>query len=80
MDLAERITIMVKLGKYLMEDNEELKEVKQKAYEKNKWFTEEFINYSFKNISENYLDEEKLKNWVNHYHIDDNIQLKRSVL
>ena len=74
MDLAERITIMVKLGKYLMEDNEELKAVKRKAYQKNKWFTEEFINYSVKNISENYLDEGKLKNWVNHYHIDDNIQ------
>src|SRR5665647_779080 len=74
MDLAERITIMVKLGKYLMEDNEQLKAVKQKAYKKNKWFTEEFINYSFKNISENYLDEQILKNWVNHYHIDDNIQ------
>jgi hypothetical protein len=73
MDLAERITIMVNLGKYLMEDNEELKGIKQKTFDKNKWFTEEFINYSFKAISENYLEEQKLKNWVNHYHLDDNI-------
>jgi hypothetical protein len=77
MDLAERITIMVKLGKYLMEDNEQLKAVKQKAYEKNKWFTKEYINYSFKSIFENYLDEGKLTNWVDHYHIDDNIQAQK---
>ncbi len=77
MDLEERITIMVRLGRYLLDDNEELKVVKQKAYEKNKWFTEEFINYSFKNISENYLNEEKLKNWVKHYHLDDNIEPRR---
>lgn len=73
MDLAERIAIMVQLGNYLMEDNEELRAAKQKAFEKNKWFTEDFINYSFKSISENYLDEKKLKNWVNYYHIDNNI-------
>lgn len=73
MDLAERIAIMVQLGNYLMEDNEELRATKQKAFEKNKWFTEDFINYSLKSISENYLDDEKLKNWVNYYHIDDNI-------
>lgn len=74
MDLTERITIMARLGKYLMEDNDELRATKQKAFEKNKWFTEEFINFSFKSIFENYLDEEKLQNWVNYYHIDDNIR------
>ncbi|MGN6248104.1 MAG: acyl-CoA reductase [Ginsengibacter sp.] len=77
MDLAERITLMTRLGKYLLEDNDELKLIKQKAYEKNRWFTEEFIDYSFKNISEHYLDEGKLKNWVKHYHIDDNIEPHR---
>ena len=74
MNLEERITIMGKLGRYLMENDDKLNKVKQKAYQKNKWFTEEFINYSFKNISENYLDEQILKNWVSYYHIDDNIQ------
>jgi len=77
MDLEERIKIMVQLGNYLQEDNEELKAVKQKAWQQNKWFTEEFVNYSLKNISENYLDKAKLKNWVKHYHIDDNIKPQR---
>jgi hypothetical protein len=74
MDLAERIMIMGKLGRYLMENDDKLNKVKQKAYQKNKWFTEEFINYSFQNISENYLDEKILRSWVSHYHIDDNIR------
>jgi hypothetical protein len=74
MNLAERITLMVKLGEYLMEDSDELKAVKQKAFENNKWFTEEFIDYSFKNISTHYLNHEKLESWVRHYHIDDNIR------
>ena len=73
MNLEERITIMGKLGSYLTENSEELDQVKERAYQKNKWFTKEFINYSFKNISENYLDPHLLRNWVNHYHIDDNI-------
>lgn len=74
MDLAERIKLMVRLGKYLQEDNAGLNALKQKAYEKNKWFTPEFINYSFENISHHYLAEDKLKNWIQHYHIDDNIK------
>ncbi len=77
MNLAERITLMVKLGEYLMEDSEELKTAKQKAFEQNKWFTEEFINFSFKQISTHYLNREKLESWVHHYHIDDNIGPKK---
>ena len=77
MNLAERITLMVKLGEYLMEDSEELKSVKQKAFEQNKWFTEEFLNFSFKQISTHYLNRQKLESWVHHYHIDDNIGPKK---
>lgn len=73
MSLSERIQIIVQLGKYLSEGGEELKAVTQKAFEKNKWFTKEFIDYSFKSIAEYYLDENKLKKWVSYYHIDDNI-------
>jgi hypothetical protein len=76
MNLAERITLMVKLGEYLMEDSEELKSVKQKAFEQNKWFIEEFINFSFKQISTHYLNRQELESWVGHYHIDDNISPK----
>jgi len=77
MNLAERITLMVKLGEYLTKDSDELKTVKQKAFEQNKWFTEEFINFSFKQISTHYLNRGKLEWWVQYYHIDDNISPKK---
>jgi len=74
MNLVERITLLVKLQKYLEEDNEELKAIKQKAFEKNKWFVEEFIDLSVSNICRFFLNPDKLNAWINHYHIGDNIQ------
>ena len=74
MNLNERITLMVKLGEYLKEESSELKTVKEKAFQKNKWFTPAFIDFSFEQIRTHYLDKNKLKDWVEYYHIDDNIQ------
>src|SRR5258708_24049169 len=50
--------------------------VKQKAFEKNAWFTPEFIKLACKNISEEYLQKDKLIKWKNYYHLDDNILQK----
>ncbi|HUZ60565.1 MAG TPA: hypothetical protein VMU83_17470 [Hanamia sp.] len=77
MNLAERITLMVKLGEYLQEGSDELYQIKVKAFEKNKWFIEEFVNLSINNIAANYLQQNKLKGWVEHYHIDDNIHPRK---
>ncbi len=77
MNLAERIDLMEKLGNYLMQDTEKMKAVKQKAFEKNKWFTVEFINVALKNISEQFLNRDKLENWVKYYHLDNNVKPKK---
>ena len=77
MNLAERIDIMVKLGKYLIADSPQLKSIKQKAYEKNKWFTQQFADLALKNISEQFLDRAKLEKWIKIYHLDDNISPKK---
>ncbi len=61
MNLAERIEIMVKLGKYLIADGPQLRSIKQKAFEKNKWFTQQFIDLALKNISEEYLERDRLE-------------------
>jgi len=73
MNLVERINLLEKLGYYLVDNSAELNAIKQKAYEKNKWFTEEFVNLSIQNISGEFLSRPKLEAWVNHYHLDDNI-------
>jgi|SRR6185437_3046780 len=74
MNLAERFTLLGSLRKYLEEDSKEWKAIKQKAFEKNKWFVEEFIDLSVSNIRRFFLDPDKLNGWIDHYHIDDNIQ------
>ena len=73
MKLQNRIEILLRLKHYLEADTEEWQTVKHKASVHNAWFTPEFINLSVKNISQQFLEEEKLRTWINHYHIDDNI-------
>lgn len=76
MNLSQRINLAEKLGDYLISDEKKLTAIKQRAFEKNKWFTEEFINLSLKNISAQFLKNKKLESWVSHYHLDDNINPK----
>lgn len=76
MKLRNRIEILQRLKEYLVADSAEWKEVKHKASIANGWFTPEFIELSVKNIAEQFLEKNKLEQWINHYHIDDNIAAK----
>lgn len=77
MNLTERIKVIKLLNDYLTADASTFRSIRQKAFEKNKWFTEEFIDLSCKNISTELLNEEKLQAWIHHYRIDDNIKPKK---
>jgi hypothetical protein len=76
MNLSERINLLEKLGNYLISDDKDLQAAKLKAFEKNKWFTEEFVDVSLQNISTQFLDRNKLETWINYYYLDDNIYPK----
>jgi hypothetical protein len=76
MNLAERIDLMVELGKYLISEKEDWKAVTQTAFEKNGWFTPEFITQSVNNIVKEFLQKDKLQSWVKAYYLDDNITPK----
>jgi len=76
MNLEERIEVLKKLKQYLLEHTGQLQAIKQKAFEKNKWFTREFINLSVDNICSRFLEQEKLKEWISYYHLDNNISPK----
>jgi hypothetical protein len=77
MKLAERIELMSRLGQYLKSDDEQWQAVKRKASVANAWFTEEFIDVAANNISDQLLDQQKLIDWAEHYHLDDNITPKK---
>ena len=78
MNLKERVELMINLGNYLSDENDaHFKKIKQMAFEKNKWFTEEMVNLACKNIATQHLSAAKLNDWVHHYHIDNNIESKK---
>jgi len=73
MNLQNRIQLSDRLQQYLLSDPEEWQVVKKRATVQNGWFTPEFINLAVKNITEAFLQKEKLEEWAAHYHLDDNI-------
>ena len=76
MNLQNRIELLLKLKTYLLQNDEEWQNVKQKASEYNGWFTINFINIAIKNIVEQFLTEEKLVTWANHYFLNDAVTPK----
>jgi len=73
MKLQNRIELSGRLKEYLLDNTAEWQEVKIQAYQKNGWFTPEFIDLSVNNIIEHFLQPDKLLAWTKHYAIDENI-------
>jgi hypothetical protein len=67
---------MVRLGEYMQNDNEIFKSVKLKAEAENPWFTQNFIDIAVKNISDNYLQRDKLNAWTEKYNLNKNVVVK----
>ena len=68
---------MNQLGNYMVSDDASWQHSINSAFHKNSWFTPEFIELSAKNISSNFLSNEILQNFIDHYHLDDNIIPKK---
>ena len=69
---------MVELGNYLRSNTIEWLMAKQKAHEKNPWFIPEFTQLACRNIFTEFLQKERLTEWITYYHLDDNIQPKNT--
>ncbi len=77
MNIKERINLLVKLGNYLLMNDENLQLAKEKSRIQNAWFTQKFVDVAIKNIAENFLKKELLEKWVNQYQMQDNIQAQK---
>ncbi len=73
MKLQQRIELLENLNSFLSERTDEFDHIKQQAFNKNGWFTDEFVELQVKNIRTHFLQREKLEKWVAHYHLDDNV-------
>lgn len=73
MNLQKRIELLQGLQKYLLTNDSAWQHIKTKASFHNGWFTVEFIDLAVKNICTEFLQKEKLEQWAQHYHLDDNV-------
>src|SRR5687768_14931926 len=67
MTLQERIDVLVKLGHYLSSNDSDWRQAKDLAFNKNQWFVPEFIEHATTNISNEFLQQEKLEKFVQGY-------------
>ncbi len=74
MKLAERVAVMAQLGAHLQGTDEYLQAVMHRTYFHNKWFTIEQQTQALRAIADSFLAEDKLQQWLQYYHIDDNIE------
>lgn len=62
-----KIDLLARLGDYLLSDNPELLQAKETAYLKNSWFIPLFIDTALENIAREFLQKEKLLQWIAQY-------------
>lgn len=70
--MNERIDLLDKLGNYIISDDEQWESAKIMAANMNAWFTPESIEMSINNVADNYLQKEKLANWIKGYNLPTN--------
>jgi hypothetical protein len=71
MILQQRIDILIELGNYIKQNGEEWQRTKEKASRTNHWFIPEFIEMAAKNIADEFLQKDKLENWIKEYNIPE---------
>lgn len=79
MNLQHRTDLMVRLGQYILANDKEWIEAKEKAFQENGWFVPEFINLSVKNIADSFLNSTYLTAWINKYNCPDNPPISKKV-
>ncbi|MDB5228194.1 MAG: NAD-dependent aldehyde dehydrogenase [Bacteroidota bacterium] len=70
MNINNRWKAFVKLGDFILENKEELQNVIHKAYQYNTWFTDENTQKALQNIALQFLNEEKLEQWLSQYDLN----------
>lgn len=69
LSLDTRITLLDRLGKYMLSDDEQWQEVQHRAYLANTWFTPAYISLAIHNIATAFLQKDKLEQWVKGYNM-----------
>jgi hypothetical protein len=76
MNIELRIEILLRLKKYFKDNSPDWQYIKQEATYKNAWFIENFIELAIENICTYFLDEARLRTWIDKYKINSNANKK----
>lgn len=70
--LENRISLLVQLGEKLLDQNNDTWQAqKARAERQNRWFIKTFIDFSIESIVGNFLNQEKLKQWLALYDLEN---------
>jgi Acyl-CoA reductase (LuxC) len=67
MNLKQRISILTRLGNYMLSGDPQWQLAKEKASRENGWFIPEFVELAARNIAENFLKQDILEKWTYDY-------------
>lgn len=76
MQLKQRLAILTKLREHLTTPSPALQAAINRTKFENQWFTNNDIKHSLAAITNNYLSEEKLRNWLANYDLPENTHPK----
>ncbi len=71
MKLQQRIALLTQLGAYMHDCPPALQAAKDKAFDQNPWFVPQFIDKACINISEAFLRQNKLEQWLQAYEVPE---------
>jgi acyl-CoA reductase-like NAD-dependent aldehyde dehydrogenase len=71
MNLTERIKVLTQLGRHLSQKDDYLEAVMHRSMHHNGWFTLENQQQAVEAIRRNFLDEQKLRQWIEKYDIPE---------
>lgn len=67
LNTEQRIALLVQLGEYMLSDSEEWDITKDRAVSMNAWFTRGNIELAVSNICAEFLQKDKLEQWISKY-------------
>ena len=66
-----RIELLTRLGKYMLSADLEWLDIQARAVNANSWFTVAHISLAINNIASEYLQKDKLEQWIAHYKVTE---------
>src|SRR5689334_15439511 len=79
MILQDRIDLLSRLGRYMLNDDVLWEQAKKRAFLQNGWFIPEFIELAVKNIATKFLTASDLSEWTAHYNVQDTTSTPKNI-